>query len=283
MIPGYELRNLLYGTVFALASIFSVLIYDLLQFKRKKKVMSAASVMAQTGLSLLSRKCKILKPIAHPVFWVLFEIVILFAFQYLPNAFVNRPFGNLVGTGANYFGFLFFMHFLFVIMSIVVWVEPMKQIDLLAIPLPLGLMFDKLGCFSAGCCNGLWMPGGMYNYQTEREEVPIQLIEAGLALAIFIFLNIYRDKVKPGMLFPLYMLLYSGTRFVSEFWRGQELVLGPFRTYHILCFFGVILGIAGLIFVNKYGERITRYFENTIYFSRKLKDKQIQREKVLRS
>jgi signal transduction histidine kinase len=58
------------------------------------------------------------------------------------------------------------------------------------------------------------------------------------------------------------MILYSATRFPVEFLSAaHEKVLGPFNTYHFLCIAGIIIGLAMLLIVKRFGEKIAEIYE----------------------
>lgn len=193
----------------------------------------------------------------------------------------NNPFGEMVGTGVNYFGGLFSFPIYLFIASCVLMTNPLKQIDITTLSLPIYLFFVKIACFLNGCCWGIPWENGPYNYHYDHpgNQVPVQAIEAFWALAIFVFLLIYRKKAKPGTLLPMYMILYSATRFCSEFFRREENVLWIFKTYHLLCIAGVIVGIILLLIVKRYGERISDFFDG-LYKNLKLKIAQKKEEKI---
>lgn len=193
-------------------------------------------------------------------FWIALEIYLMAAYiQY--NGVFNRPFGYKVGTGANYFALLFINGSIYILTCIVIGLNPLKQMDWATPAYPLALIIAKIACHCEGCCWGIAWEHGVYNYRTERYEVPIQLIEAFWALLIFIFMMLYKKKAKRGTLFPLYLILFSGTRFFSEFLRREENVLGPLKVYHILCIVGVAVGIVLLLIVNKFGDKIDAHFD----------------------
>lgn len=192
-------------------------------------------------------------------FWLLLEIYLMAGFiQY--NGIYNKSFGKEIGTGANYFALLFINVAIYLLACVILGVHPMKQMDWIAPSYPLALIFSKIACYFGGCCWGIEWENGVYNYRNERYEVPIQLIEAGLALLIFIFMMLYKKKAKKGTLFPIYLIFYSGTRFFSEFLRREENVIGPFKVYHILCVIGVTVGLLLLIVVHVYGDKIDAHF-----------------------
>lgn len=245
-------------------SLVVLCIFNLLQYKRKKNFQSYSTSYLQNIFYKRNpdRKIKIL---SDSFVWIVLETLIFSYAQLFLTGSFNRTFGDMVGTGANYFGKLYHIPFLLVAFCILFWVDPIKQIDLLTPAFPLALVVSKLGCFCQGCCGGIEWEYGLYNYAHDRVEFPIQLLEAGLALLIFIFLLFWRDKAKPGTMFPTYLILYSATRFFSEFLSNKENVLGILKTYHILCIIGVVVGIIELVIALKFGEKISKFFRETHY------------------
>ncbi len=276
MLRDAELRILMYNTVAVILVYVSVIIINYAQTKWKRSILTTPSHMAVNKFKPLAQKNKLFKPLASETFWACLEILFVSLCQYLSFSYLATGFANLVGTGINFFGPVFFSPIILTVIFIILWADPLKQMDFFAMAVPVVLTFNKIGCFCAGCCNGIWWPGGLYNYKTEREEIPVQLIEAGCALLIFVVLVIYKNKAKKrkhGTIYPLFMILLGATRFVSEFCRGQKMVWGPLRVYHILCLISVVLGFIYLFIVWKYGEKISQYFDNTVYF------KKIQKKK----
>ena len=95
-------------------------------------------------------------------------------------------------------------------------------------------------------------------------EFTIQLVEAGLALLIFIFLMAWRKKAKPGTMFPIYLVIFSGTRFFSEFLRCEPNVFWRLKIYHILCVIGAVVGVIEMILITKFGYKIKKACESKI-------------------
>lgn len=181
------------------------------------------------------------------------------------SSYINRPFGDIVGTGANYFGLLLLVPLAWFILSSILVINPLKQADITTMCMPVYLFFVKIACFCQGCCWGIPWKYGLYNYHPDHpgNQVPVQAIEAFFALAMFAFLLTYRRKAKTGTMFPMYLILYSATRFSVEFLSAaHEKIAGPFNTYHFLCVIGVVVGILMLLFVKCFGEKITNFFEN---------------------
>ena len=188
---------------------------------------------------------------------------------YLPSlaAKVNQPFGRLVGTDGNYFGLLTVVWLVVILISVLILSNPIKQLDLVAIFLPFRMIFTRLACFFNGCCWGIPWEYGPYNYHYDHpgNQVPVQAIEAGFVLIIFLFLLWYRKRARPGTMFPMYMFLYSGLRFFNEFFTAADPdIIGPFNMYHILCAIGVVVGLIAFFVMRKYGEKISSAFDRTV-------------------
>jgi phosphatidylglycerol:prolipoprotein diacylglycerol transferase len=148
--------------------------------------------------------------------------------------------------------------------------NPLQITDLAAAALPLGHAFGRVGCFLNGCCYGRpWehplavaFPAGALAWRDQHLRglipadaprslplVPVQLLEAGLNLLIFVVLaRLYPRRSRDGAVTAAYLLLYPPARFVTEMLRGD-----PRRTFGAisigqtlslaLLFCGVLLSI----------------------------------------
>lgn len=271
---GIEMYNLVGGLGFLF-----IFIYNFSMFRHKRNLLSNCSLSLIKNTSARNKE----SIFAKAGLWTAMEIFIISCIQILPSAFFNVKVGNLLNTGANYFGLLYFIPLVLFIFFFCISVDPFKQMDLIAPAYPLALIFVKLGCFCDGCCGGFVCEWGLMNYHYQsgpKREFPTQLVEAGLALIIFLFLLWYRKKAKEGTIFPVYLIVYSATRFFSEFTSNKPDVLGILKTYHILCIIGVILGIIELIFVLRYSEKIKPAFEHSVFTLFKKKKSSIQEKSV---
>ena len=96
-------------------------------------------------------------------------------------------------------------------------------------------------------------------------EFPIQLVELACAVIMFVIILVLKRKKDrtPGLLYPLFISMYCGSRFISEFWRADyPAVLGPLKGYHIQCLVGLIEGLVFILVVLKKGRKITEFFES---------------------
>lgn len=256
-------------------SFFVLLIFNLTQLKSKKDNLSNISLIFQKKIIKNNKKSKKRKIFSSNTFWATIETIIISCVQYLPTTILNWKFGRLVGTGANYFGLLFFIPYILLGFCMLLKIDPWKQIDLITPAYPLALVISKIACFFAGCCRGIESSFGLYNNYTGLVEFPVQLVEAGLALFIFVFLMAWRKKAKPGTMFPIYLIIFSGTRFFSEFFRCEPNVFWGLKTYHILCIIGIIVGIVEIFIVKKFGEKISKICTSNI-----VKKEQSKKSKV---
>lgn len=238
--------------------IYFFYIYNLFNIRKKKNLLSNFSSIISDKLSQKKR----FRFLANPYLWALLETALISYVQFgFLLSILHNDFGSLVKTGSNYFGTAFFKPIILYVLFYLIAVNPLKQMDLITPAYPMALVFIKLACFCYGCCSGFECTWGLYNINKDEYQFPVQLVEAGLALLIFIFLMWYKKRAKEGTLFPIYLILFSATRFFSEFTRGESNILGPFKIYHFLCIAGVIIGIGELFIVLKYSEKIKQLYD----------------------
>ena len=103
-----------------------------------------------------------------------------------------------------------------------------KLIDVVALSVPVGFVFGRIGNFLNQELVGRAtdMPWGIYVHGVLRH--PSQLYEAFLeGILIAIILYFYRTKKRfNGALIALYGVLYGSMRFIAEFWRAPDTQLG---------------------------------------------------------
>lgn len=108
-----------------------------------------------------------------------------------------------------------------------------KTVDVMIPGLPLGHMFGRFGCLSAGCCYGK-PTGSEYGVQLYSELVdpalrgihlhPTQLYEASALLVIFLGLMwTLKRKSFDGQVFLTYFMTYPIARSIIEEFRGDTI------------------------------------------------------------
>jgi len=133
-----------------------------------------------------------------------------------------------------------------------------KLLDLVAISVPVGYIFGRIGNFLNHELVGRVtdVPWGIYVYGELRH--PSQLYESLLeGVLLFLFLFWYRKRAKfPGELAMLYGIGYGVTRFIAEFWREPDIQLGfiawDWLTMGQLLSLGmVVVGTAGYLYLRR--------------------------------
>lgn len=141
--------------------------------------------------------------------------------------------------------------------------------DVFAPGIALGHVVGRFGCFFAGCCYGKptsqpWAitfrdPFAAANVGTPLNVPlhPTQLYEAGAELLILAVLLLTERRGRPfaGRTFWLYMLLYAVSRFVIEYFRGDERgTVGVFSTSQ---FISLLLAPLAVIMLMYLARRVT--------------------------
>ncbi len=256
--------NLINSYATPVALVFCVFLYFL---KR-----DSISLYSEKILYALAKKNINFKNIVKVVL-VCAELLLITRLSALSST-VNTDFGKLVGTGGNYFGLLIVAPIAWFVVSLILCSNPLKQADIATLSLPPFLFVVKIACYCQGCCWGIPWEYGPYNHHSDHpgNQVPVQAIEAALALVILFFLFFIRKKAKPGQLYPAYLIAYSATRFPVEFLSAaHEKIAGPFNTYHFLCLAGIVVGIIMLLIIRFYGDKMMEFFERP---HKKLKEKE---------
>lgn len=138
-----------------------------------------------------------------------------------------------------------------------------RVLDLVALPIPLGLAIGRLGCFAAGCCYGRPTDSWLGVYLPDHDGMwamryPTQLMSAGANLIIFLTLvaverygtrRAGQGQTWPfnGFLVLLALILYSSKRFVMGFLRESGLpLLGPLTWMHLSA---LIVGVGSAMLI----------------------------------
>lgn len=142
------------------------------------------------------------------------------AVAYLSSVFGGMVFyGGLIGGLIT--GWIYCRH-----MKLDYWLYA----DVYAPCIPLFHAFGRIGCFLSGCCYGIensW--GFVYKNSLVSDangviRLPIQLFESlGDIIICILLVVLYLSKHKKGMVLYSYLLMYSILRFITEFFRGDEI------------------------------------------------------------
>lgn len=100
-----------------------------------------------------------------------------------------------------------------------------------AVPhIPLAHAIGRIGCVMAGCCHGfaydgpfaLYYPHSVLGLSPDQGYFPVQLLEALLNFAVYLFLLWYEKRAKrAAKLLFAYLCIYGISRFFLEMLRGD--------------------------------------------------------------
>jgi phosphatidylglycerol:prolipoprotein diacylglycerol transferase len=109
----------------------------------------------------------------------------------------------------------------------------LKMLDTISPAVALGEFLTRIGCFLNGCCFGKpttgfcgikFSPESAAGYTFPGVKVlPTQLFSSLAGLVLFVaVLILERKKLKPGVLFSIFLFFYAGFRFGIDFVRYYE-------------------------------------------------------------
>lgn len=128
-----------------------------------------------------------------------------------------------------------------------------KIADIVAPAVVLGQAVGRIGCFFSGCCYGI-ETSGTWGFATRFApglRHPYQLYESAVDLALFLGLLLLSKKVAfEGGLFSYYVLGYSATRFLLEFFRDNDGYLAGLSYGQWASLAGVLVGL-GLLALSR--------------------------------
>lgn len=129
-----------------------------------------------------------------------------------------------------------------------------KVFDFLTIVGAFLFVVARIGCIFPGCCHGYPSEWGLYSNVAGAVCFPIQIIEIVVGMIVaFLLLYLSKKPTCQGKIYPYYLVLFGGTRFVLEFFRDNEklfLGLSELTLFAAAC---VILGIGILLYQRKKG------------------------------
>lgn len=104
--------------------------------------------------------------------------------------------------------------------------------DRFALTLPIPLMFGRIGCLQAGCCQGIPLKHNTW------PAVEVEM--AFLALLLLAMLMLRSKRIAPTQHFHLFLIAYGVFRFAHEFLRATPKAFGGVSGYQIIALLTVI-------------------------------------------
>lgn len=232
-------------SLFNSLALYAAIIFNLCLFRRKTEVISSYSKVWM----LKKNETSVAK-------YVIIETVVLSFLQFRIGGLCNGMWASFFNLSGNYFGLLYWSPPIFLLVCWIARVNPLKQLDLFTPSYALALIFFKFACLMQGCCRGKVCEFGFYFVEREQYEFPSQLLEMLVAVVMLLALvYMLRHPHIPGSLFPRYLIMYSVTRFFTEFTRAGTIVFLGLQAYQIQCIAGIVLGVIELLLIKKHGQQ----------------------------
>ena len=258
--PGlYDLIN----TIVSAAVYVAVFIF----FLFRKKLSCAPLRIGYEKTEALRQKNGFLKVLFSKGSWLVLTSAVYVGIYVLYGLAPDFKFlsNNEYFTLNNYFTSLYFGSIIVMAALLVTGNDFREGMDLITPFLSLEMGLGKIACFCAGCCYGIEWKNGAYNHTTGRMEFPVQILECfvGVLIAGILFFYLVKRKTT-GKCYPLYMILYSATRFCTEFLRGDHLSnwvgLKPFQ---VLCLIAIAIGVGWIVLINILNKHNKRFLLDT--------------------
>ncbi len=175
------------------------------------------------------------------------------------NESILNPFGIIFNiSGSGWYGAFIFGGISIVLTLKIKKLPVLKILDVLIPIVPICQVIGRLGCFLAGCCQGIpsdvpWAlsyQNGLYPAYVKVHPAP--LYEMFVSICVFWLLWKLRKKETPtGLKLGLYLILASLGRFAVEFYRLNPKVLLGFTVPQIIACLSIMLGAFIIINVKR--------------------------------
>ena len=118
--------------------------------------------------------------------------------------------------------------------------------DVFTIPSIVTVTCARINCVFSGCCLGTIIPG------TDGMRWPTRELELVLYVVLYILLRNKIGKTKyKGKLYPIYMISYGTFRFIIEWFRETDNMVGFAHLSHIWSIVAIVVGSLMIYLINK--------------------------------
>lgn len=125
-----------------------------------------------------------------------------------------------------------------------------RMLDFMTPGFPLALAVVKISCCFAGCCFGHPVQHGLYNPIFGQELFPTQILEGITALLISVICTFIAKKEAyhvTGRMYPIFLILFGGTRFFLEFLRLNIKMFWGMSVFSLWALLMVAVGVVWLM------------------------------------
>lgn len=158
-------------------------------------------------------------------------------------------------VGLSFFGAILFVPLFLIVVSFLMKELLKKLLDLSAPAICGMLAIMKLECIRSGCCGGRLL----YSYYEEGAikgvYFPSQIVELLNSLMVMVILMLFMRKPKyQGKIYPLFMIIYGGTRFIWNLFRQTEPFIWIVPAGNFWSVVSILIGCAWLLILSHSGE-----------------------------
>lgn len=151
-------------------------------------------------------------------------------------------------SGLSFFGAVFLEPVFLLLLSLLLREKWETLLDLSAPSICGMLMVMKVHCMIFNCCKGRVL---FENAAGEVVRFPSQIVEllAALALAV-VLIRLMRDAGNRGRIYPLFMVLYGGSRFILNLCRETTPFVWILPAGNFWSLIAIVIGIVWLMILN---------------------------------
>lgn len=148
-------------------------------------------------------------------------------------------------SGLSFFGAVFLEPVFLLLLALLLREKWTTLLDLSAPSICGMLMVMKLECLRSGCCKGRML---FVNEAGKVVRFPSQIVEllAAVALAV-VLIRLMRDAKYRGKIYPLFMVLYGGSRFILNLCRETTPFVWILPAGNFWALIAIVIGILWLV------------------------------------
>ena len=151
--------------------------------------------------------------------------------------------------GISFYGSLFVIPILFIVISPLMRIQYGTLLDISAPCVSFMLALNKVNCVRTGCCKGIILKT---NPDGSVERFPSQLVELIAALIICGVLIYLITKCKlRGIVYPSFLVIYGVTRFIFNLLRDVDPWIWILPAGNFWSLASIVLGVLWIVFARK--------------------------------
>lgn len=174
------------------------------------------------------------------IIFVIFCVLCAFLMAKLENIITRNSDGYF-----SLFGLILFLPILIYFLCRIFKIKYCDFYDFQTASIILIVILMRLNCIYKGCCLGKIATSFDGRYPTREVEIALNTIYLA-------FYFIFKNKIKKGLSYPIYMIFYGIIRFIIQFYRSYDGLWGTNIAFgHIWSILSIVIGIISIIIILK--------------------------------